>query len=188
MRSASARTLQAVFRECSRRKKTDQFLSTFTAHEIERLLRDWQLWARDDQLPPSGDWTSWVIIAGRGAGKTRAGAEWIRAQVLGHGSTAEGPAMRIALIGETLSDVRSVMIEGVSGLLSVHRDQGRPKFEPSKRQVVWPNGAVAQIFSADDPESLRGPQFCVAWSEELAKWRSAEMSWDMLQRPLRRVP
>ena len=92
---------------------------------------------------------------------------------------------RIALVGETLGDVRRVMIEGVSGLLAVHAPEERPRFEPSKLQLVWPNGAIAQIFSAEDPDSLRGPQFDAAWCDEIAKWRLAEDAWDMLQFALR---
>ncbi|GBE44284.1 terminase-like family protein [bacterium BMS3Bbin10] len=89
------------------------------------------------------------------------------------------------MIGETLSDVRSIMVEGISGLLAVHADHERPKFEPSKRQITWESGAIAQVFSADDPESLRGPQFSHAWCDELAKWRYAQECWDMLQFGLR---
>ncbi len=120
-----------------------------------------------------------MILAGRGSGKTRAGAEWVRAVAL------EQRQARIALIGETLSDVRSIMVEGVSGLLGVHADHERPKFEPSKKQITWKNGAIAQIFSAEDPESLRGPQFSHIWADEVAKWRYAEQCWDMLQFGLR---
>lgn len=147
---------------------------------------DWQLWARDDQLPQGEDWTTWLVLGGRGAGKTRAGAEWVRAQALGLYPFASEPAMRIALIGETLGDVRSVMIEGVSGLLAVHGADERPRFEPSKRQLTWPaTGAVAQMFSAEDPESLRGPQFHAAWLDELAKYPHPQRVWDMLQFGLR---
>ena len=91
----------------------------------------------------------------------------------------------MALIGETLADARAVMVEGVSGLLAVHPPDAKPLYEPSKRQVTWPNGAIAQLFSADDPESLRGPQFSAAWCDELCKWRRPEETWDMLQFGLR---
>ena len=93
--------------------------------------------------------------------------------------------MQIALVGETMHDVRSVMVEGVSGLLTVHRDDERPRFEPSKGQLTWPNGAIARLYSAETPDSLRGPQFAVAWCDEIAKWRHAEPAWDMLQFALR---
>ena len=153
-------------------------------------LNDWQLWARDDQLPPcateSGDaWRVWLILGGRGAGKTRAGAEWVRAKALGIPPVGERQATRIALVGETFADVRRVMIEGVSGLLAVHADDERPQYEASKLQLVWPNGSVAQIFSAESADSLRGPQFDAAWCDELAKWREPEAVWDMLQFGLR---
>ena len=132
-------------------------------------------------MAPSGvDWTTWLILGGRGAGKTRAGAEWVKALALGPEAST-----RIALIGETLGDVRSIMVEGPSGLLAIHPAWEKPKFEPSKRRLVWPNGAMAQMFSADDPESLRGPQFSAAWCDELCKWRFAERAWDMLQFGLR---
>ncbi len=143
------------------------------------------LWARDDQLPPPGDWRTWLILGGRGAGKTRAGAEWVRAQALGIPPLASGPARRIALVGETLGDVRRVMIEGVSGLLGVHAAHERPEWRSSLGQLEWPNGAMAQVFSASEPDSLRGPQFEAAWCDELAKWPEPERAWDMLQFALR---
>jgi phage terminase large subunit-like protein len=126
-----------------------------------------------------------LILGGRGAGKTRSGAEWVRAKALGIAPLGAEPARRIALVGETLADVRRVMIEGVSGLLAVHAAGERPLLEISKSQLVWPNGAVAQMFSAEDPDSLRGPQFDAAWCDELAKWRRPEETWDMLQFGLR---
>lgn len=161
-------------------------LAELGAAEIAWLEKDWLLWARDDQLPPlDRPWRSWLFLGGRGAGKTRAGAEWIRAQALGIPPLAPRIASRIALVGETILDARRVMVEGVSGLLAVHRDCERPVFEASKLQLVWPTGAVAQLFSAEDADSLRGPQFEVAWTDEVAKWRTAEATWDMLQFALR---
>ena len=148
-------------------------------------MSDWQVWARPDQLPPPGDWTTWLVMGGRGAGKTRTGAEWIKALVFGRAPFTTQPYGRIALIGETLSDARDVMVEGVSGLLAIHGKAERPQWQPSRRRLSWPNGAVAQIFSAEDPESLRGPQFDAAWGDELAKWNYAEATWDMLQFGLR---
>lgn len=124
-------------------------------------------------------------MGGRGAGKTRAGAEWIRALV----ATAQGgrtdDGLRIALIAETHLDAREVMVEGVSGLLAVHPRDERPQWQPSRRRLEWPNGAVAQVFSSEDPDALRGPQFHFAWCDELAKWRHAREVWDMLQFGLR---
>ena len=124
-------------------------------------------------------------MGGRGAGKTRAGAEWVKAMALGRSPFAHDPAGRIALVGETFADVRDVMIEGVSGLLRIHRRADRPLWKPSLRRLEWPNGAVAQAFSSEDPEALRGPQFEIAWADEIAKWRRGEEVWDMLQFGLR---
>jgi phage terminase large subunit-like protein len=161
-------------------------LASLDPETLHFILSDWQVWARDDQLPaattPGGaDWRVWLILGGRGAGKTRAGAEWVRAKALGIPPLGEEPARRIALVGETLADVRRVMIDGVSGLLAIHGEDERPELEVSKSQLVWPNGAIAQMFSAEDPDSLRGPQFDTAWCDELAKWRRPEETWDMLQ-------
>ena len=129
----------------------------------------------------------WLLLGGRGAGKTRAGAEWVRAQALGlwDGHERRGVGRRIALIGETFADVRRVMIEGASGLLSVHPEGERPMFEASNGRIVWPNGSVAHVFSAETQDSLRGPQFEFAWCDEIAKWREPDQVWDMLQFALR---
>ena len=144
-----------------------------------RLLDNWPLWARSEQLPPPGDWTTWLYMGGRGAGKTRAGAEWIRARI------GSGLARRIALVAGTEADARDVMIEGESGLLAVAGTSDRPRFEPSKRRLTWPNGAIAMLFSAEQPEALRGPQHDTAWCDELAKWKYLEPTWDNLQLGLR---
>jgi phage terminase large subunit-like protein len=124
-------------------------------------------------------------MGGRGAGKTRTGAEWVRGVALGLRGFAHEPVGRIALIGETAADVRDVMIEGVSGLLAIHARDERPIWESSRRRLRWPNGAIAQVFSADDPDQLRSPQFECAWLDELAKWRYAQEAFDMLQFGLR---
>ncbi len=168
----------------------DAFLQTLGADELKRLHYDFELWARDDQLPPGATgsgvpWTTWLMLGGRGAGKTRAGAEWVRAVVRDSGEAGDAPPLRIALVGENLADARAVMVEGVSGLLSVHPPHARPLYEPSKRQLTWANGAIAQLFSAEDPDSLRGPQFAAAWCDELGKWRRPDETWDMLQFGLR---
>ena len=151
---------------------------------VEAMVKDWDLDARPDQLPPDGDWLVWLILGGRGAGKTRAGAEWVRALATGEPK----PAGPIALVGETFTDTREVMIEGVSGLLAIHPSWNRPEWQRTRRRLVWPNGTVAQAFSAEDPESLRGPQFSAAWADELAKWRYPDACWDMLQFGLRLGP
>ncbi|MGE4371671.1 MAG: DNA-packaging protein [Xanthobacter sp.] len=158
--------------------------------EARHLLADWALWARQDQLPPpaaqgGGLWNIWLVLGGRGAGKTRAGAEWVRGLALGLAPFALRPVGHIALVAETMADLREVMVEGVSGILAVHPRSERPKWEPTRRRLEWPNGAVAQGFSAEDPESLRGPQFAAAWLDELAKWKRAEETFDMLQFGLR---
>lgn len=170
--------------------RTEALLALLTAPVAARLLADWEIWARPDQLPPAAapsgaPWITWLVLGGRGAGKTRAGAEWVRGLALGRPPFADRPVGRIALVAETMADVREVMVEGVSGLRAVHDDATRPRWEAVRRRLVWPNGAVAQGFSAEDPESLRGPQFEAAWLDELAKWRRAEATFDMLQFGLR---
>jgi phage terminase large subunit-like protein len=159
-------------------------LGTLGPKWIERFWGDWPTFSHPHQEPPQtapgGDpWTTWLILGGRGAGKTRAGAEWVRRVV------REGRARRIALVGETEHDVREVMVEGISGLIAVSQRAERPVWIPSRRRLEWPNGAVAYAFSAEDPDSLRGPQFDAAWCDELAKWRHAEATFDMLQFGLR---
>ena len=144
-----------------------------------------EVWALEHQLPPPGDWKTWVILGGRGAGKTRAGAEWVRMQVEGARPLDPGPCRRVALVGDTLDQVREVMIFGESGILACSPADRKPVWEATRRRLVWPNGAVAQAFSAHDPESLRGPQFDAAWADELAKWDKVEETWDMLQFALR---
>ncbi|MEM9972044.1 MAG: terminase family protein [Pseudomonadota bacterium] len=144
-------------------------------------MADWEVWAHPEQLPLNEPWSTWLFLGGRGAGKTRAGAEWVRAMAEGRYPFAKAPAMRIAIIGETLHDAREVMVEGVSGLLSIHKNGDRPVYEASRRRVVWPNGAVAQLFSSETPDALRGPQFHAAWCDEIAKWREPEKCWSMLQ-------
>ena len=168
-------------------------LSGMSQAEIDYVTAQWDVFAHAHQRPPrlapnGAPWLTWLLIGGRGAGKTRAGAEWIRAQALGLPPFADVPVSRIALVGETEHDVREVMIEGVSGLLAVHARHERPQWMPSRRRLEWRNGAVAQAFSADDPASLRGPQFGCAWSDEMAKWRYAEAAFDMLQFGLRLGP
>ncbi|MCB5176297.1 DNA-packaging protein [Microvirga lenta] len=130
-------------------------------------------------------WTTWLMLGGRGAGKTRAGSEWVRGLALGLPDFSPNAVGRIALIGETFSDARNVMVEGPAGILEVHDRHERPAWSPSLRKLEWRNGAVAQVFSAEDPDSLRGPQFEAAWADELAKWKHAEETWDMLQFGLR---
>ena len=145
----------------------------------ETVLHLWPLWARDSQIAPSGDWAVWLVMAGRGFGKTRTGAEWVRARV------ESGQSGRIALVARTPADVRDVMIEGDSGLLSVCPPWARPKYEPTKRRLTWPNGAFALAFSSHEPDQLRGPQFDAAWCDELASWEYPQETWDNLTFGLR---
>lgn len=144
------------------------------------LLHDWPQWARRDQLPPDGDWwMTWFLRGGRGSGKTRSGAEWVQTEVVA------GRASRVALVGPTVGDVRDVMVEGDSGILAIARPNQRPTYEPSKRRLTWPNGAQATTFSADKPDRLRGPQYDLAWCDELGAWRYATDAWDNLMLGLR---
>ncbi|WP_417733550.1 DNA-packaging protein [Roseovarius sp.] len=140
-----------------------------------------EFWALNHQIAPEGDWRTWVIMGGRGAGKTRAGAEWVRAQVEGARPLDKGRCQRLALVGETIDQVREVMVFGESGIMACSPPDRRPEWQATRKRLIWPNGATAQVFSAHDPEGLRGPQFDGAWVDELAKWKKARETWDMLQ-------
>lgn len=154
-----------------------------TDQEASLLQYTWTFWARKQQLPPpqtdENPWLTWLILAGRGFGKTRSGAEWVRDLVENRGYR------RIALVAEDAGDARDVMVEGESGILGISPPWFKPNYEPSKRRLTWPNGARATIYSADDPESLRGPQHDAAWLDELCKWRYQQEAWDQLQFGLR---
>lgn len=160
-------------------------LEDLTDEEADVLLHTWELWARPNQLEPDAvlpngeHWVTWLILAGRGFGKTRCGSEtvikWVRS----------GQCKRIALVAEDSADARDVMVEGESGILACSPRDFVPQYEPSKRRLTWPNGAVATLFSAEDYDSLRGPQFDGAWCDELCKWRYAQEAWDNLQFGLR---
>jgi phage terminase large subunit-like protein len=143
------------------------------------LLTDWPWWRRGDQCPPAGDWHVWMLLAGRGFGKTRTGAEWIRGYAETH------PGARIALVAASLHEGRQVMIEGESGLLAIAPDDDRPDYESSLRRLSWANGAVATLYSAAEPESLRGPEHSAAWCDEIAKWPQGEAAWDNLMLTMR---
>ena len=151
-----------------------------TLSEAERFeaMFDWSVWRRPKQATPGGDWRVWLILAGRGFGKTRTGAEFVREQV------NAGRCRRVALVGATAADVRDTMIEGESGLLAVFPPGQRPRYEPSKRRVTFHNGATASAFSADEPDRLRGPNHDLAWADELAAWRYSD-AWDQLMLGLR---
>ncbi len=146
-----------------------------TARDRDDFVSDFSTFAHAHQRAPERanggeDWTTWLLLGGRGAGKTRAGAEWVRQLAL------DDLKARIALIGETEHEAREVMVEGVAGLLAAHRHYERPQWIPTRRRIEWKNGAVAQVFTAEEPESLRGPQFTAAWLDELAKWRQV-LGW-----------
>lgn len=162
------------------REQAEAIAAQFHGRTLSRLANDWEDEARTEQLPPEGDWTTWLLIGGRGSGKTRAGAEWVRML-----ATGPNPVSPIALVGETMNEARAVMVEGVSGLLEIHPPEERPRFDRGRAMLIWPNGAHALLLPANDPERFRGPQFAAAWSDELAKWPRAEAAWDMLQFGLR---
>lgn len=143
------------------------------------LLKDWALWGRRDQQEPPGDWATWLILAGRGWGKSRCLAETVRGWVM------SGRYRRLALVARTAADVRDVIVEGESGILSVHRDDERPLWEPSKRRLTWPNGAIATTYSAEEPDQLRGPQHDAAIADELAAWDRGAETWANLKMGLR---
>lgn len=153
-----------------------------TAEQLLKLDSDFEMWAHANQLPPNGEgWRTWLMMAGRGFGKTRAGAEWIFRLANAR------PKVRVALVGATIGDARSIMIEGVSGLLSVaRRYRRRLKWEPSLNRLKWPNGSEAQLFSGDNADGLRGPEHDFGWADELAKWREPDEAWMNLQFGLRR--
>jgi phage terminase large subunit-like protein len=153
-------------------------LAAIPQDQLAGLLHDWRAHGRPDQLPPQGDWDIWLILAGRGWGKTRTGAEWVREQV-------EAGAKRIALVAETQKDLEEVMIGGDSGLLSVFPEHQRPVVRYKPVKVTFHTGAEAYGYNATQPDQLRGPQFDAAWLDELAKWRYAQETWDMLQFALR---
>jgi phage terminase large subunit-like protein len=167
--------------ELKRRADLDKLL---LPHERAALASwHWEIWGRDEQHPPEGEWRVWLIHAGRGFGKTRAGAEWVR------NLARHDPEVRIALVGASLHEVRNVMVEGESGILAAAPGSLVPDYEPSLRRLQWPNGAQAFLYSAGEPESLRGPQHSHAWCDEIAKWDNtaarAIATWDNLQLGLR---
>lgn len=149
----------------------------------ETLLWDWSVWGRPEQQAPEGDdWNVWLVLAGRGFGKTRLASEWVREQAK---YTTTGQR-RFALVARTAADVRDVIVEGESGILNITPPSERPTYITSKRRLEWPNGNVATLFTADEPDSLRGPQFTHAWGDEVAAWRQTPdaagmTAWDNLR-------
>lgn len=153
-------------------------IESLSHDEALNLIYNWEFWGRDKQKEPPGDWIKWLLLAGRGFGKSRTGAEFIRKKV------ETGKASRIALVAPTAADARDIMVEGESGILAISPPWFMPEYEPSKRRITWPNGAIATTFSADEPERLRGPNHDLAWVDELCSWRYPE-AFDMLMFGLR---
>ena len=156
----------------------DEWLNAVSPVEALAFLYDWESWARPDQLPPPGDWTVWLILGGRGSGKTRPGAEWILQK------EREG-YRRMALVAETENDGRKIMVEGESGLLACAPPDNRPEYHPENRELIWPSGARADLYSGDSPGQLRGPQHDAAWLDEFAKWKYPEEALANLEFALR---
>lgn len=161
----------------------DLLVNALDDHERAEFAYHWSLIARPEQLPPEGDWRIWLIMAGRGFGKTRAGAEWVRAVA------EENCNARIALVSSSLAEARAVMVEGESGILCCSPPERRPVFEPSLKRLRFPNGAQAFLYSAAEPETLRGPQHSHAWCDEIGKWPLAHdratRCWDNMVMGLR---
>ncbi|CAH0497749.1 DNA-packaging protein [Novosphingobium sp. CECT 9465] len=160
------------------REEIDTFFARLSDNECREWRWNWNIWSRKSQRAPQGDWRIWLVMAGRGFGKTRLGAEWVRERA------EADPEARIALVAASLHEARAVMVEGESGLLSIGAPWRRPTYESSVRRLVWPNGAQAFLYSAGEPDSLRGPQHTHAWCDEIAKWDNgssrATSTWDNL--------
>ncbi len=154
-------------------------LATMSAEELAAFSNDWETWARDNQKAPPGNWQVWLNLGGRGAGKTRTGAEWV------HQKAMELPGSRGCLLGATGSDVRETMIEGVSGILSTMKAENPCVYEAGRQRVVWKNGTIGKAFTAEKPNRLRGPQHHWAWPDEIAAWQYPQEAWDMMMLGLR---
>jgi len=181
MKRGSLRELTVAL-ACASPEEQERIINAMTPIDLLNYDAEFEAWAHDSQLPPPAEgWRVWLMQAGRGFGKTRAGAEWVHRLAMGK------PGVRIALAGATLHEARSVMVEGVSGLLAVARRDGkRLRFEPSNHFLRWPNGSQAELFSGDNADGLRGPEHDFAWADELAKWGEADGAWMNLQMGLRR--
>jgi len=183
----------ASFRELAETlspRELELLVGSLTEDEAQAVDLDWPSWGHEGQFEPDGGWSTWVVMGGRGFGKTRAGAEWVSRLARGVGDSHSGQSLvtvpiRIALVGATLDEARRVMVEGPSGLLEVAHDQ-IADWSPSLRRLRFTGGAEATLFSGASPEALRGPEHDFAWCDELAKWRHGQASWDMLQLGLRR--
>jgi phage terminase large subunit-like protein len=162
-------------------------LNSLDEEALAALRWHWDFWARPNQKAPEGDWNTWMVLAGRGYGKTRMGSEWIRENVCGSSPLAPPPSgwKRLALVAETAADARDVMVLGDSGILACHPKDFRPEWSPTNRRLTWPNGVEAWVYNATEPDQLRGPQHHAAWVDELAKFRYMQETWDQLQFGLR---
>lgn len=156
-------------------------LAELTRDELAALQYDWRFWARPKQLPPDGDWLTWVVRAGRGFGKTRTGAGWA------HERAQEHSGRWIAFIAKTPADARDYMVEGPGGIIRNVAPDERPLYEPSKRRLTWPNGSWATIYSSEEPDALRGFSGDTAWLDEFAKYANPRECWDNLQFGMREV-
>lgn len=164
-------------------------LSSLSPQALQKLKWDWSFWAREDQLLPLEDWwNTWLILSGRGFGKTRIGSETTKKWATGSTPLTAGLYSRIALVAETAADARDVMVEGESGILACHPKDFRPVYEKTNRKLTWPNGAVAYLYNATEPDQLRGPQHDAAWADELAKFRYMQETYDQLAFGLRLGP
>jgi predicted phage terminase large subunit-like protein len=155
------------------KQEQGEIFRLLSPEQIAKLPYNWGYWGRPNQLPPEGDWRVWMLLAGRGFGKTRTGAEYIRARV-------EAGYRHISLIAPTAADCRDIMVRGESGLLSIYPPSEAPIYQLSNRRVTWPNGAEALMFSADEPERLRGPQHDTVWADEVGAWRYPDDAWSMM--------
>ena len=164
-------------------EQQQKMIADMSLADLLRLDADFEFWAHQGQFAPQAEgWRVWLMMAGRGFGKTRAGAEWIHQLAMTGGK-------RIALVGATIDEARAIMVEGVSGLLSIAGQRRvKVKWEPGCKRLIWPRGSVAELFSGESPDGLRGPEHDFAWCDELAKWRQPKAAWDNLSMGLRRGP
>jgi phage terminase large subunit-like protein len=156
-------------------------LAGLSERQLTHLAYDWSFWGRPEQQLPPGNWSIWLLLAGRGFGKTKTACEAIRQLICGDTPLAAGRYRYVAIVAETAADARKVVVEGQAGILAVHPADFRPSYEPSNRRLTWPNGAVAFTYNATEPDQLRGPQHDLALCDELAKWQYAQDTWDQLQ-------
>jgi len=177
--------LLAELPECERK----EILSSYSESELNLLNCDWDFWARPKQQIPAGNWLTWLILAGRGFGKSRTGAEtiiqWQNPQKNSQSPLSIKGYSHFALIGQTTADVRDVMLEGESGIVTVAPFYNKPRYVASRRVLEWPNGAQAHLYSGDEPDQLRGPQHMKSWVDELVKFKYANDTWDMMELGLR---